>query len=164
MNLGLTALARSRQAVRRNGTTAVPARDLRTSCSRNSSQGQSLSIISTVIESNSDYRRRTSNAYATSSKIFTFQVLSASQNSLTRNSGVIRPCVAVSKEGSNVSLQTSSSFHTFSSLRTGNIVLVSRQGDSSQDTDNGDNDHQLDQGKTFLYLFQHDIFLLKNGT
>ena len=33
------------------------------------------------------------------------------------------------------------------------VVLVSRQGDSGQDTDNGDNDHQLDQGETFLQCF-----------
>ena len=42
---------------------------------------------------------------------------------------------------------------TLSDTAADSVVLVSRQGDGSQNTDNGDNDHQLDQGETFLHCF-----------
>ena len=42
---------------------------------------------------------------------------------------------------------------TFSYAGTYGVVLVSRQGDSGQNTDNCDYDHQFDQGETFLDCF-----------
>ena len=48
---------------------------------------------------------------------------------------------------------TAQEFVAFSRLCAGSVVAVHRQGDSGQDTDNCYDDHQFDQGETFLDCF-----------
>ena len=46
----------------------------------------------------------------------------------------------------------------FRDLSADGVVLIGGQGDGSQNTDDGHDDHQFDEGKTFLDCF-HDVLL-----
>lgn len=58
--------------------------------------------------------------------------------------------LAIEQAGVDVSLELTSFAHGTGDLGADDVVLVSRDGDSSQDTDDRDNDHQFDQGETLL--------------
>ena len=49
-------------------------------------------------------------------------------------------------------LADSAKFRPFGNAAADGVVLVGGQGDGGQDADNGDDDHQFDQGKTFFAL------------
>ncbi len=51
--------------------------------------------------------------------------------------------------------------YDFRYFRPSGVILISRQRHSSQNTDNRHNDHQFNQGKTFLHLSFH-VFLLES--
>ncbi len=53
--------------------------------------------------------------------------------------------------------------HRFTNLRFRRVILISRKGDSSQNTNNRDNDHQFDQGKTLLATL-FELLVFHNGT
>lgn len=65
---------------------------------------------------------------------------------------------------SNCCLHRSNCRTNLGNLSLSDVVLVSRNRYRSQDTDDRYNDHQLDQGKTFLYLFHVEAPLLLIGT
>ena len=142
-------LARRRQASSFDiSAAASPFRDLAISCVCSRGNNQSFTSISTFLERNTNYT--SSHCNFTFFKVFTTQLV---QRRLQGLSSAIRQSTFISINGSDIRLNTRSSFETLSQLRTGDVVLVSRQGDGGQNTDNGDYDHQFDQGETFLDCF-----------
>ena len=91
------------------------------------------------------------------SNIFTGDISCSGNTSISVRS---RPSTFVRFCFNNSTFLTTSKVESFRHLRTSNVVLVSRQSDSSQDTDNSDNDHQLDKGEAFLHFF-HGLLHLR---
>ncbi len=52
-------------------------------------------------------------------------------------------------------LSTIGQRHTFRHLRTNHIILIRRNRDCRQNTNNRHHDHQFDQGETLLQLLFH---------
>ena len=151
-------LASRRQTAFFDRARANPLGDL-TSCSiKNRRYNQILAAVSTSIEGNGISTSSIINSYSAFREIFTTQFAYSTCN-------VRVACYTIQGRvgrsiNADVSLQTRRSFETFRSLGTSQVVLVSRQSDSSQDTDNGDNDHQLDEGEAFLHFF-HEIYSIR---
>ncbi len=61
----------------------------------------------------------------------------------------------------NHCLSRGSSHQRFTNSSANSVILICRQSDSSQNTDDGDHDHQFDQGKTLLHLSFHSLTLLE---
>ena len=71
-----------------------------------------------------------------------------------------RPFFLVCTKFSYRSFDTTEQFNGFRNLATGDVVVVCRNGESSQNTDDGDNDHQFDKGEAFLQFF-HEIYSIR---
>src|SRR4029079_18007471 len=52
--------------------------------------------------------------------------------------------------------------HELGHARAHGVVLVRRDGDGSQDADDRDHDHELDQGETSLHVL-HSLLLVRSG-
>lgn len=78
---------------------------------------------------------------------------------LSGNSSSRTTCSCKTRIPSNIdqrSFKATQKVHSLCYLRTSSVVLVLRQSDCSQNTDDGNYDHQFDQGKTLLHLSFHD--------
>ena len=148
-------LASRRQTAFFDRARANPLGDLASCSVENRRYNQVFVSVGTSIEVDGVSTGSVINAYRTSREIFTAQFAYSASNvrvALYAIQGRVGRSI-----NADVSLQTRRSFETFRSLGTSQVVLVSRQSDSSQDTDNGDNDHQLDEGEAFLHFF-HEIY------
>ena len=84
---------------------------------------------------------------------------------LGRSRRFATPCVGPRQGGANGALNRFGDAGTaagarqncFRHLGADGVVLISRQCHGSQDTDDGHDDHQFDQGKTFLHCFHFNF-------
>ena len=107
-------------------------------CFEGSGQGASSSITST------------SSGRGNTTYIFTCTHRSSVPSSVSRTSFCITACCNSLNQRR---FHTAQEFVAFSRLCTSSVVAVHRQRDSGQDTDNCYDDHQFDQGETFLDCF-----------
>ena len=88
--------------------------------------------------------------YCNASNIFTFNVCRTCNTCV---SITCRPFTFICVIFDDCGFLTFHQGNCFRNLRTTGVVLVSRQSDNCQNTDNCDYDHQFDQGETFLDCF-----------